>query len=151
MTVKFQDPISAKACIIVSPPFHLRSPTFASHSHSQSPENAGKVLRRPPSRSLPLYRSTAVQTYERRRRRHARRRRRLRTEASRRFCPVADDRRRSLRVRTFLYPVLWFWRLNPGRRKPQLANVYIRIIITTVFGMATEWKCLLYAWRRLVE
>jgi HIV Tat-specific factor 1 len=27
MTVKFRDPISAKACIIVSPPFHRCTPT----------------------------------------------------------------------------------------------------------------------------
>jgi len=32
MTAKFRDPISAKACIIVSPPFHRCTPTLISNS-----------------------------------------------------------------------------------------------------------------------
>jgi len=32
MTVKFRDPISAKACIIVSPPFHHCTPSFVPNS-----------------------------------------------------------------------------------------------------------------------
>jgi hypothetical protein len=35
-----RDPISAKACMIVSPPFHRYAPTFVPNSHSKLAENA---------------------------------------------------------------------------------------------------------------
>ena len=82
MTVKFRDPISAKACIIVSHLFRLCLPAPISCSHFKSPENAREVLRRPSSGSLSLHRSTTVQTFERRRRRHDRRQCRLGAETS---------------------------------------------------------------------
>ena len=84
MTVKFRDPISAKACIIVS--YRHRHPVFTPNPNFRSAEDARQVLRRPSGRGLPLHRPTAVQTFERRRRRHTRRRSRFGTTTSRRVC-----------------------------------------------------------------
>src|ERR1700753_4120976 len=61
MTVKFRDPISAKACIIVIHSLRRRVSAFVSHSCSRFLEDARKILRRSSSRSLPLHRPTAVQ------------------------------------------------------------------------------------------
>ena len=65
MTVKFRDPISAKACIIVSPPFHRSTFDFVPNSHSKHAEDARQVLRRPSSGSVPLHWPRTVQAFER--------------------------------------------------------------------------------------
>jgi hypothetical protein len=46
MAVRFRNPTSVKAWIIVSPPFHRCMPTFVSNPHSKLAENAVRVLRR---------------------------------------------------------------------------------------------------------
>ena len=132
MTVKFRDPTSAKACIIVSHPFHHCTSTFVPGSHSELAENARQVLRPPSSRSVSLHRSTAIQTFERRRR-HARRWCKFGTKAFGRFCSVIDKRRRSLSLLVSV-SMLWFScaLLHEGRQR----NLLTLAITIFSFGVS---------------
>ena len=138
MTVKFRDPISAKACIIVSHPFHRYLHAFASHSLSRFSENARQVLRRPSSGSIPLYWPRTVQAFERRRRKHSRRWHRFGTQTSRRFCSVVDGRRRGLSS-SFVVPYFglyvhsWMKGIRIG---PCMCTCYIKLSV--IFGIQTK-------------
>ncbi len=60
MTVKFKDPLSAQACVIVSPSLHASVPNAANLGTAL--ENEWPFLRRSSYRSVPLRRQAALQT-----------------------------------------------------------------------------------------